>query len=105
MVDIAESKEGYSIHAELPGLKKEDVKIKLQNNVLTITGEKKMENKVDDKDFLRVERSYGTFSRSFSLPEHTDATSVKATFRDGVLELTIPKVQPQEPQGHEINIE
>lgn len=93
-VDIIENQDNFEIHAELPGVKQEDVKITLENNVLTLSGEKKQELKEDQKDnYCRIERSYGRFERSFSLPNTVKADGVKATFEDGVLKIHLPKAE------------
>lgn len=92
-VDVVETTEGFEIHAELPGVRQEDVKITLDNNVLTLSGEKKQETKEDKDNVLRVERSYGRFERSFSLPATIKADAVRASFEDGVLRITLPKAE------------
>jgi len=102
-VDILETGDSYEIHAELPGVKQEDVKLSLDNNVLTISGEKKQELKEDRDNFVRVERSYGHFERSFSLPATVQAEKVRANFGDGVLTVTLPKAE--QAKARQINIE
>ena len=92
-VDIVENSEAFEIHAELPGTKQEDVKITLDNNVLTLSGEKKQEVKEDRDNLLRVERSYGRFERSFSLPTTVQVDRVRADFTDGVLKIVLPKAE------------
>ena len=97
---------GLTIHAELPGMEKGDVKITITDgNVLTIRGEKKREEKHDEKNFMRVERSFGSFARSFTLPDGMRTDSVNASFENGVLTITIPKAEPVAPQEQEINIQ
>ncbi|HIL24882.1 MAG TPA: Hsp20/alpha crystallin family protein, partial [Verrucomicrobia bacterium] len=81
VVDIEESAEAYTIRAELPGLSKEKVKVTVENGVLTLSGERDLERRVETKTFHRVERSHGTFTRSFTLPEDVDAESVVANFK------------------------
>ena len=102
-VDVLENPESFEIHAELPGVKLEDVHITLDNNVLSISGEKKQEVKEGHDNFHRVERSYGRFERSFSLPATIKADAVKANFEDGVLKILLPKAE--EAKSREIRIE
>jgi HSP20 family protein len=104
-VDVEESADEYLIRAEMPGLKKEDVKISLQENVLTISGEKKSEAKSDNKRYHRLERTYGSFQRSFSLPEPIKADKIGASFKDGVLEVKIPKSEETKPREIDIKVD
>ncbi len=91
-VDVSENNEAVQIHAELPGLKKEDVKINLRDGVLTIQGERKFEHEEKKKNnYYRVERQYGVFARSFSLPTTVDGEKIQASMTNGVLEILIPK--------------
>ncbi len=92
-VDIYEEKGEIVVKAELPGMKREDISIKLIDNNLMIAGEKKTGEKVERKDYLRLERSYGSFSRTLSLPEGIDAEHVRANFRDGILEVRVPMTE------------
>ena len=92
-VDISEDEDNIYVEAEIPGVKKEDIKITLQDNILTITGEKKKEN--NKKNFFRSERVYGSFTRSFTLPDDINSDSVEAKFDNGILNITIQKVQPK----------
>ncbi|TQV73728.1 Hsp20/alpha crystallin family protein [Aliikangiella marina] len=93
-VDIVESDESFVIKAELAGIPKEDIKVEVDNKILTLSGERKSE--VTDEKHHRVERFYGSFSRSFSLPETIDEANIKAESKDGILTLTLPKQAPQE---------
>jgi HSP20 family protein len=102
-VDIVENEDGYEIHAELPGVRQEDVKLTMNNNVLTLTGEKKQEVKEERDNVLRLERSYGRFERSFSLPTSVQSDKVRATFRDGVLQIVLPKAE--QAKARQINID
>jgi len=102
-VDVYEDVEALRIHAELPGLKKEDVKINVHEGVLTLRGERKFENEEKKDSYYRLERSYGSFLRSFSLPTSVDAEKIHATMKDGVLELRIPKKPEAKPK--EIKVE
>lgn len=92
-VDIYEDKERIVVQAELPGTKKSDITIEVHDNVLTISGERKLEEGVKREDYHRIERSYGRFSRAFSLPSSVKADNVKATYKDGILEIILPKVE------------
>ncbi len=93
-VDVYENDKAYIVEVDLPGLKKEDVKVTLQNNVLTIQGERRLTREEKGVDYHRQERFYGKFLRSFTLPETVDADKVSAEFKDGVLRLTLPKREP-----------
>lgn len=97
-VDIRETDEAFHVHAELPGLTKEDVQITLENNVLRLSGERRFE-KEDEKDsYHRIERAYGSFTRSFTLGSGVDSEGVKAQFKDGVLTISIPKKAETKPR-------
>jgi HSP20 family protein len=101
-VDIQETDEALIFSAELPGLKKEDVQITLENNVLTISGERNLEKEVKSENFHRLERSYGQFSRSFTLPANVQTEKAEAKFADGVLTITLPKAEESKPRKLEI---
>lgn len=90
-VDITESPREYTVKAELPGVKKEEVKINVENGVLTVSGERKAEHEEKDARFHRVERSFGSYSRSFSLPEDVVQDKIAAEYKDGVLFVHLPK--------------
>ncbi len=90
-VDILEKDHAFELHVAAPGMNKEDFKIDLKDNYLTISGERKFTNEKKDKNFHSVETQYGAFSRSFSLPENVDATRINAKYINGILELSIPK--------------
>lgn len=104
-VDIKENKESYLIKAELPGVTKNDVSVTLEQGVLTVRGEKKFEKEYNDEKTHRVECSYGSFVRSFSLPESVDESKVTANFKDGLLNLIIPKAPQAKQKSIEINVE
>lgn len=104
-VDIKETKEAFVIEAELPGMKKEDVKVTIQDGVLTIQGERKKEEETGDDKHHRVERVYGSFLRRFTLPENVDEDSIKARFKEGVLSLTLTKAEPKEPKAIEVAVD
>jgi len=91
--DVFEEGNEVVVKSDLPGMNKEDVSVKLVDNTLVISGERRTEAKVERKDYLRIERSLGTFSRTVGLPEGIDAEHVKASFKDGVLEVRIPKTE------------
>lgn len=93
--DISESTEAYHLDIALPGLKKEDINIELQNDRLIVRGERKMEKETSDKKIHRLETSYGSFSRTYYLPEQIDKESIDAQFTDGILSLRIPKTEKE----------
>lgn len=93
VADISETEKEYLIKAELPDVKKEDVKVTLDNGALTISGERRHEKEQKEENEIRVERFYGTFSRTFSLPENIDAKGIRAETKDGVLRVRIPKTE------------
>ncbi len=97
-VDVFEDKESLKIVAELPGLKPEDVKITLENNTLTLRGEKKQVAEEKTERVHRYERSYGSFERSFALPNTVDVEKVEAAFENGVLTITLPKAEKAKPR-------
>jgi HSP20 family protein len=90
-VDITETDTAYLIKCEIPGVNKEDVKVNIEDGMITMRGERKQEKEEKDKKFHRIERSYGSFLRSFRLPDNVDETAVKAEFKDGMLNVTLPK--------------
>lgn len=105
VVDIEETEQNYLIRVELPGLDKDKVKVVVENGVLTLSGERDLERKVEGKTFHRVERSHGTFSRSFTLPEDVDSESVVANFKDGLLEIHVAKHEKVLPKSIEVRVE
>jgi HSP20 family protein len=103
--DIKETDGAVLVHAELPGVPKEQIKVDFENGVLTISGERKYEKKDEKEHFHRVERSYGSFSRSFPIGDKVDPSQIKANFKDGVLEVTVPKPpSPKTPPAQRINV-
>ena len=104
VVDIAEDDKEYLITAELPEVKKEDVKVMVENGVLTITGERKFEKEETNKKWHRVERSYGSFARTFALPDNGDAAKVNAEFKDGMLKVRIAKSEAARPKQIEVKV-
>jgi HSP20 family protein len=104
LVDIVENEHEYLIKAELPEVKKEEVKVTVQDGVLSLSGERKFVKEEKDKKYHRVERAYGTFVRSFSLPEDADEDKVAADFKDGVLQVHLPKSEKARPKNIEVKI-
>jgi HSP20 family protein len=92
------------VKADLPDVKPEDLDIRVENNILTIRGERKFEKKVDEKNYLRVERAYGTFARSFSLANTVNTEAIKADYKDGVLTLNVPKREEAKPKQIKVNV-
>jgi HSP20 family protein len=97
-VDIQETEDAYKVLAELPGLTKDDINITLENNVLRLSGERKFEKEVQKESYHRIERTYGTFSRAFSLPQQVSPEGVQAAFENGVLTITVPKAEQAKPR-------
>jgi len=104
-VDIKETPDAIILQAELPGMKKEDIKLTVHDNTLEISGEKKQEEQKKDENYHRIERVYGKFYRSFTLPSMIDAAKINAVFKDGVLHITLPKVEQAKPKEIEIKTE
>ena len=103
-VDISETEAEYLIKAELPEVKKEDVKITVEDGVLLIQGERRRDTEEKSKKFHRIERSYGRFVRSFTLPDSVDEAGVKAVYTDGVLNLRLPKSEKAKPKQIEVKV-
>jgi HSP20 family protein len=97
-VDLIENENGYLIHADLPGVNKEDLKISYQEGMLIVSGERKSEVSEEHGDFVRVERSFGHFYRSFSLPQTVDTERIEAQFENGVLTIKAPKAEETKPR-------
>lgn len=104
VVDISEDDKEYAIKAELPDVKKEDIKLNVHDDVLTITGERKYEKEEKGKKYHRVERAYGSFMRSFTLPEDADGTKVTAEYKDGLLNVRLPKSEKAKPKTIEVKV-
>ena len=102
-VDVFDDGNNFVLSAELPGVGREDFDIDVKNNRLTIKGEKKLENKTEKEGYLRVERSYGLFERSFFLDENVDRENIQADYKDGVLRLTLPRKQDEPSKKIEVN--
>jgi HSP20 family protein len=104
-VDIFETEQELVVKADLPDIKPEELDIRVENNILTIRGERKFEKKVEEKNYLRVERSYGSFSRSFSLANTVKTEAIKAEYKNGVLTLTVPKREEAKPKQIKVSVE
>ena len=104
-VDIYETEQELVVKADLPDVRPEDLDIRVENNILTIRGDRKFEKKVDEENYLRVERTYGSFSRSFSLANTVNSEAIKADYKNGVLTLTIPKREEAKPKQIKVNVE
>ena len=104
LVDITEDDKEYLIKADLPEVKKEDVKISVQDGVLVISGERKYEKEEKGKKYHRVERSYGSFERSFTVPADAEEEKVSAQFKDGVLQVHLPKGETAKPKRLQIKV-
>lgn len=104
-VDVSEDNDNVYVAVEVPGMTKDSVKITLQDNLLTIQGEKKQETEQKGKNYHRMERSYGSFTRSFSLPTTIQADKIKASYKDGLLNITLPKAEEVKPKEIPIAIE
>ena len=103
-VDIKEGDKAITLKAELPGIKKEDVHIDVNDGVITLGGERKFEKEDKKEDYHRIERSYGNFHRSFTLPSTVDIGAIKATYKDGILEVTLPKTEEAKPKSIPVDI-
>lgn len=103
-VDISETDVAYLVKGEIPGVKKEDVKVTIQDGMLTIQGERKHEKEEKGKKFHRVECSYGSFVRSFRVPDDADENKVKAEFKDGMINITLPKSTKAKTKSIEVSV-
>ncbi|HLF20321.1 MAG TPA: Hsp20/alpha crystallin family protein [Bacteroidota bacterium] len=103
-VDIAELDNQFVVKVELPGINKDDVKITLESNILTIRGEKKEETDVKEENYHRVERTYGSFQRSFKLPTTVKGDNIDAMYKDGILTVTLPKAEEAKPKQIEVRV-
>ncbi len=102
-VDVREEDDAYVFSAELPGLTREEVNITVEDNVLTLSGERKFEDQQNGGNYHRIERTYGAFSRSFSLPGQVDSDKIAASFKDGLLTVTVPKTEQAKPRQIKIS--
>jgi len=102
-VDIAEDKEKITLTAELPGFKEDEVQIQMEGNLLTMRGERKFEEEKAGRNYHRIERSYGQFMRSFTLPNNVDRENIRAQFKNGLLEIELPKREDAKPKQIKIS--
>ncbi len=103
-VDVYEDQHGTVLEADLPGVKPGEFELAIENNVLTLKGERKFEKKIEEGNYHRVERSYGSFTRSFTLPSTVDVNNVAADFKDGVLKVTLPRKEETKPRQIQVQI-
>lgn len=103
-VDVAEQENSYVVRMDLPGVSKKDVHVSTRENVLTVRGERKQEGESKDSNYRRVERSYGSFQRSFTLPGLVRSDETKASFNNGVLEIVLPKVEEAKPKVIDVKV-
>jgi HSP20 family protein len=104
-VDVAETQDKIVVRAEVPGMKQDDIAIEFESGILTIKGERKLEKNGDNMTWHRVERTYGNFVRSFTLPRTVDAERIGATYRDGILEIEVPKKEEAKPKQIRIAVQ
>lgn len=101
-VDVAEERDRLVVRAEVPGMRKEDIQIEFTDGVLSIRGERQFENTSDERNYHRIERSYGSFVRSFTIPRVADPEKITAEYRDGILEISVPKREDAKPRQIQI---
>jgi HSP20 family protein len=101
-VDVFDTQDAVVLKAELPGMKADDIQIEVDDNVLTIKGERTFDEKIDDERYYRVERRYGAFQRSLALPQGVKADEIQAAYEDGVLQVTVPKAEAEKPKRIEV---
>lgn len=104
IADVVETKDAIIMKVELPGLNEKDVNVEIENNVLTLRGERQLEKETEEKGYRRIERSYGTFNRAFTLPPNVDTTKIAAFFNNGLLEVTIPKKEAAKPRAIAVEV-
>jgi HSP20 family protein len=104
VVNVEETENEYLISAELPGIDKKDINISIEDNILSLSGEKKSESKTDEKNYHRFERSYGKFCRSFDLPNSIDRENIDASYKNGVLNIILPKAEEAKPKQIEVKV-
>ena len=103
-VDISEGEKDITLKAELPGIDKKDVHVEINDGVITLRGERKLEKEEKKENYHRLERSYGTFNRSFTLPTTVDSGKVKANYKDGILEVTLPRKEEAKPKSIPVEV-
>jgi HSP20 family protein len=104
VIDIEEDKDNIVVKVEIPGMRKDDIKIAVHGNMLSVSGERKQENEVKDKTYHRIERAYGKFSRIITLPSEIDADKIRASYKDGLLKINLPKMESMKPRQIDIEI-
>ena len=102
--DIVETEEALIVYAELPGVKRDDIEISLDGGVLTLRGSRTLEKETEERSYHRIERSYGSFVRSFTLPRSVDSERISANYQDGVLEIRMPRREENKPRNIRINV-
>lgn len=103
-LDVHEDKENYFVNVELPGMKKDEIEISLHGGVLSVSGERKQESQREEGDTFRSERYFGKFQRSVTLPAAVDETKVKATYKDGILSIELPKAEEAKPKQIAVSV-
>jgi HSP20 family protein len=103
-VDIVETEDELTLRADLPGMNQEDIDVQIENGTLTLKGTRKFEQEEKDKGYHRIERSYGSFMRAFSLPETVDAETAKASYKDGVLQIAFARREAAKPKSVKVNV-
>ena len=103
-IDVFDSKENVMVKADIPGMKKEDIDISVHGDTLTIKGEKRSETETKDKGYVKTERFYGSFNRAIVLPSEVDTEKVKASYKEGVLEITLPKKEGAKPKQIKVDV-
>jgi HSP20 family protein len=103
-VDIYETESELVVTADLPGINEKDIDVRVENNMLTVRGERKLEKTINEDNMLRVERAYGSFSRSFSLPNSVNTEAIKADYHEGVLTVKMPKREESKPKQVKVNV-
>ena len=104
-IDVMEDKDQFTVKADLPGLKKEDIRVSCENGILTIEGDRRTETETKEKNYHKIERSYGRFVRSLNLGQVVDQSKIKAQYKDGVLELVLPKTERAKPRAIDIHVD
>ncbi|MBF0444758.1 MAG: Hsp20/alpha crystallin family protein [Magnetococcales bacterium] len=103
-VDIKEDEHQIVISSDVPGMEQKEIKVNIDNNMLTISGERKFDDEENKEKYHRVERTYGRFSRTFQLPNFTDAGKIQASYKNGVLEVTLPKLEEAKPRSIQVQV-
>jgi len=104
IIDIEEDKNNIIVKIEIPGMKKDDIKVAVHGKILSVSGERKQESEVKDKIYHRIERAYGKFSRTITLPSEVDADKIKASYKDGLLRINLPKLESVKPRQIDVEI-